>query len=252
MLFRASLLASAIVAPAALANPVDIVTIGVSLDQPQREFGPFDGFYRLRGQSVYFSQRTNSGTTGGQLDGFDSRDSAQAVAEIQFGEAFPEANLTDYLTFGYFGVIDTFEFVDDGFGGFEEVLVDSSIIIAVNGLLNEDAVRVEDLLGIDEASLLAALTGSFDSEEFFDALDAATQNPQTRGQIALIQSDTVTTTFVRGGESLSLFAFIDGDSGDLGRSVGFIDTTILRIVPAPASCGVLAFAGLAAARRRRG
>ena len=85
--------------------------------------------YRLTGQSVFFSQRTNSGTTGGQLDGVTTLDSQNAVHQITFGEVFPEANLTDYLTFGYFGVVETVDIVDD-----TETVVDRSIVVAANSL----------------------------------------------------------------------------------------------------------------------
>lgn len=227
---------------------VDVVTIGVSLDFPGMP-GPQGEtpFRRLTGQSVFFSTRTGGSTTGGQLDGVTSFDSANAVHEITFNEVFPEAVLTDYLRFGYFGVLETVQ--PDGDGG--EVVTDRSFVIA-SAFDFAQGLRVEDLFPtLTEARLVNALTGSFDSPEFFTALDATMANNNLSGDIGLLLAGVGQ---IRQGGTLTLYGFFadanNPGSDDVGRDVGFLDTSIVR-VPAPsAACG-LALAGLVAGRRRR-
>lgn len=223
---------------------VDIATIGVSLDVPFVN-GPFQGtpIYRLVGQSVFFSQRTNSGTTGGQLDGVTTLDSQNAVHQITFGEVFPETNLTDYLTFGYFGVVETVDIVDD-----TETVVDRSIVVAANSLAA--GTTLQDVFpGLTEDVLLTALTTSFDSPEFFQALGIATNSANLKGTTGLLE---IGIGEVRTGSSMSLYGFFTSEAvnGDFAVDIGFIDHSIYR-VPTPASAGALALAGLAGLRRRR-
>ncbi len=248
-------LVSLLTAGAAQASFTDVVTISGSLG-----FAADNGFYRLRGQSVYLSERTNSGTTGGQLDGLTSFDSETSVFEIRFGEVFPEANLLDYLTFGYLGVVETVALVDDGFGGLVEEVVDTSIIVAGNFGDMSSETRFSDIFGgFTEAELVAALTNSFDSPEFFAALDVLSNDPRLAGDISLSEarfdpdagffiSETIET-----GESLSLFAFTGGDDGDVASDIGFLETNVTRVfdIPTPGTVGVLALSGLVAGRRRR-
>jgi len=227
---------------------VDLVTIGVSLDFPGAA-GPQGetAFRRLTGQSVFFNIRTGSSTTGGQLDGVTSFDSANEVHEISFGEVFPVVELTDYLRFGYFGVLETVE--PNGDGG--EVVTDRSFVIAT-AFDFAQGLRVEDLFPmLTEATLVNALTGSFDSSEFFATLNAAMGNNNLSGDIGLSLAGVGP---IRQGSSLTLYSFFpdttNPGSDDVGRDIGFIDTGIVR-VPAPSAACALALVGLIAGRRRR-
>lgn len=213
------------------ANAQDLVTIsggfyecGTKVAEGQVEY------YRLSGQSVYFSSRTSSLTTGGQLDGIDCRDDELAQFDISFFEVFPEANLTDYLTFGYFGIVDTITAFDtDGDGTPEyEQLTDQSFVIATRNQLGEGATVGDFLPGYDEATLVNALTTSFDSPEFFDALFQAVDNPNLNGDIWLWQSNAGTSANVREGEQLSLIAFRLGSGGDEGQLLGYLSTAIIN------------------------
>jgi hypothetical protein len=235
---------------------VDIVSIQGALDFPSLSEGLPEGsqtFYRLRGQSAYISTRTNSGSTGGQLDSITSFSSADSFFEISFVEAFPEEILTDYLSFGYFGVIETVITSP----GQDEQIVDTSLVIAGAYPFVLEGLRIDEILPVaSESELVPALTNSFDSPEFFSILDshALHSNPDLLGDIGLgfvdlSQSNTVQS--VRDAGILTLYAFKGGDKGDQAVNVGYLTTGITRVVPAPASAAILALSGLAAARRRR-
>lgn len=109
-----------------------------------------------------------------------------------------------------------------------------------------DVVSNLNRAGYDEATLVAAFTTQFDSQEFLDVLSTHGDNPALRGDIELIDNGLL----VRPGETLDLVAFIDGPGGDLGIAIGSLNTSISRI-PAPGAVTLLTLAGLAATRRRR-
>ncbi len=223
-----------------VASGQDIGTIGVSQDFPgSPDAGPY---FRLRGQSFFFQARTNSGTSGGQLDGVTSFDSQTAVHEISFGEAFPGPLLQDYLRFGYFGVVERVE--QDHHG--DDVIVDQSFVLAARGAV--DGMTFESLFtGMDEATLVTALTTQFDSPEFFQATDVVTNSAAMQGDIRLI--DWVTE--IRPGERLSLYGFFDDGTGaQVARSIGFMDFTMRRI-PGPSVLGLAGAAMVMGIRRRR-
>lgn len=188
-------------------------------------------YHRLVGQSVYFSNRVNSATTGGQLDGIDCRNDEFAQFNVSFFEFFPETNLTDYETFGYFGVVETvtaFDTDEDGIEDFEEV-TDVSFVMATRDNLGEST-RVDDYFpGLDENTLVTALTTSFDSPEFFEALFSAWNNPDLLGDIQIRQVNGSSATVIRDGDSLTLFAFTGGEFGDEGEQIGYLTTDIARI-----------------------
>jgi hypothetical protein len=246
----AGVLVLASIASLSPAQVVDVGTIGVSLDFPG-EPGPVGttSYYRLAGQSVFFTQRTNGGTSGGPLDGVTSFDSATSVHEITSVEGFPETILTDYLRFGYFGVLETV--VPDGSGG--ETVVDTSLIIATQFGFGE-GLAVEDIFPtLTEQTLVNALVNTFDSAEFFAALDVANGNVNLSGVTGLTLAGT---GLVRQGDSLTLYGFIieseDTEVGDRAQEIGFIDYGMVRIViPEPSGLGALALAGVLASRRRR-
>lgn len=251
-------LTASVVALMAAAMPaaarIDIVSIQGALDFPAAAKDLPEGsqtFYRLRGQSAYISTRTNSGSTGGQLDGITSFDSENGFFDVTFGEVFPEAILTDYLSYGYFGVIETvITSPEDG-----EQVIDTSIVMAGAYPFVLGGLRIDEILPVaSEADLLPALTGSFDSPEFFSILNSLPSNPDLLGDIGLGFVDTTISNVVdnvRDAGILTLYAFTGGEAGDLAVNVGYLTTGITRVVPAPAPAAMLAFAGLAATRRRR-
>ena len=230
--------ALAVVVSAGLAAPAlafqDNVTIFGDV------YAPASGdFFQLAGQSAYVQQRTNGGTSGGQLDGITT-----GGFSIGYVEVFPEAILTDYLTFGYFGVVNTFAVNGDP----EEPLagiVDTSIVMALQpGVGEGQTVQNFNTPGYDEATLVAALTGSFDSPEFFAVLGSYGDQSEHFGTIGLPQESIV-------GDTLDLIAFIGGPNGDEGVKIGEINTSIEREVPSPGATALLGLAGIAAFRRRR-
>lgn len=192
----------------------DVVTINVSLD------GPADGTYQLSGQSAFIQTRTDSGTSGGQLDGVQSGGTA-----ISFTELFPPASLADYLGFAYFGIMQTRDIFDD--------VIDSSLIIAYAAGSGVGQ-TVGDTFPYTEAELVSALTGSFDSPEFFDMLDKVPTNASTLGEITI-------PPIGRPGTELDLVAFIGGPDGDLGVKVGTLGVTV---VPEPSTIGLSLIAGM--------
>lgn len=192
--------------------------------------GEFE-YYRLTGQSVYFSNRTSSLTTGGQLDGLDCRNDPLAQFDISFFEVFPEVNLTDYLTFGYFGVVETITAYDtdgDGLEDFEE-LTDTSFVMAIADNLGEGALVEDFFPTLNEDTLVTALTTTFDSPEFFDALFTAIGHPDLAGDIQIRQVNGQIANVIRPGEQLTLVAFKGGEFGHEGQAIGYVNTDIARI-----------------------
>jgi len=223
-------------ASSALADQ-DNVTIWGVLDYPENE----SQYYELEGQNAYVQQRTNGGTSGGQLLGITSN----AGFASGYSEIFPEDNLTDYLTFGYFGVIDTHEWIEIGLrADFLDTVVDTSIVMALQPGVGQGQ-KVEDFNtpGYDEATLVAAFTGSFDSQEFLDVLNSYGDQGEHFGTIGLPQLGVV-------GDTLDLIAFIGGPNGDEGVKVGELNTQVER-VPSPGATALFGLAGLTVIRRRR-
>jgi hypothetical protein len=233
-------------APAA-AN-FDRVTIAGALDYPDGSDPDGPSYFRLAGQSAYYSTRTNSFSTGGQLDGFTSYDSENAPFEVQFIEVFPEVNLTDYLRFGYFGVVETVTFS----AALGETVTDRSLVIAARGVAFEGMTIDSFLPFMTESELVDALVNTFDSPQFFDALFSAVSNPDLLGDIFLSQGEPGgVDEIVRLGESLQLYALIGGDNGDEAVSIGSLATGVQRVIPTPSSLAPAVLAGLVAGRRRR-
>lgn len=199
-------------------------------------FPEFVESFELSGQSAYVQQRTNGGTTGGQLDGI-----ASGGFGIGYAEVFPEANLTDYLQFGYFGVVHSYAIPiarNDG------VIVDTSFVLAMQPGVGE-GLRIDEIgsLGLTEAQLVDALTGGFDTPEFFAFLGQYGNEGSLMGTIGLPQESIV-------GDTLDLIAFIGGEDGDRGVKIGELNTSIVR-VPSPGALSLFGMSGVVAARRRR-
>lgn len=218
-----------ILAAAGAAAQGDLVSIQGGFYDCGIEVAPGEvEYYRFTGQSAYFSLRTSSLTTGGQLDGTDCRDDDFAQFEFAFFEIFPEAALSDYQTFGYIGIVETvtaFDTDGDGFSDFEDV-TDRSFVMSIRDQVGVGT-RVEDYFpNLDEATLVTALTTSFDSPEFFDALFQATKHPDLSGDIYLWQSNAGSATNVREGQQMTLIAFTGGANGDEGYDLGYLTTAI--------------------------
>jgi hypothetical protein len=198
----------------------DEVTLPVTLDSPST------GSYRLRGQSAFLVQQTGGGTSGGQLDGVES-----PGATISFTEVFPPPTLNDYLTFSYFGLIETLD--DQG------EVSDLSLVVALQPGVGIGQSVGDLFAGMDEATLVTAMQG-FDTPEFFALMDAVNGAAFARGVIEI-------PPLGRAGETLHLVAFTGGPDGNLGVAVGSLrDIT----VPAPGGA-LLGLAGLVVLRRRR-
>jgi hypothetical protein len=230
------------------------VRFSVPQDESSNEV-TFDGnptFYRLRGQSAFIQSRTASGTSGGQLDG------AVDLDTITFFEAFPETNLSDYLTYSYLGIV---ELVGNNTVG-DEVILDTSLVIGFNGSSAASAtgVTADSLYPYDEATLVDRFTNSFDSPEFLDmAFSQVGGQSATMAEIQLwsqtIDPDVIVqdpATLVRTGEQLTLIAFIDGQDGTLGREIGDVNFSMTRVttIPEPAAA-LLGLAMPALLLRRR-
>lgn len=225
----------------------DFVTITVTLPNPEGSGGE-GTFYRLAGQSAFYTTRTSSSTTGGQLDGLTSDDSFQ---DISFFEVFPENNLTDYLRFGYFGVLETV--VVDGSG--QEQVVNQSLVFAGQSGVFDGLTINAAFPFFEESVLVNALVNGFDTPEFFDALFTAFGSDDLLGDLTLFQQTdpNAPTDTLRFGETLVLYALIEGSPGgeDLAVGIGTLSASVLRIVPAPSTLALGALVGLVGARRRR-
>lgn len=218
---------SVLVAVAALmisaAASADLVTIDVSLDSP----GEAGGMYQLVGQSAFVQVRTASSSSGGLLDGVTT-----GGTSISFEEGFPPPTLDDYLSFAYFGLIETYDASD--------VLLDTSLVMAFQP--GSGVTLITDVFPTyTEAELVLAMSSSFDSTEFFSILDNIGSQASTIGVIAV-------PPIPRAGETLDLLAFTGGVGGDESFTVGTISMTV---VPEPGTLALVLFPALAMLRRRR-
>ena len=204
----------------------DLVTIDAGLGQP----GGVDSFYQLVGQSAFVQYRTSSSTSGGQLDY-----TSTPGTTIAFLEFFPPPSLADYLSFAYFGLIESYD--DNG------DLFDTSLVMAFQPGV-ADGLPITDFFPMyTEAELVAALSSSFDSNEFFYLLDNIGTLGETTGAIGV-------PPLARVGDTLDLIAFTGGLDGDRGVSVGTLE---VNVVPEPGTLALIGFplVGLALRRRRR-
>lgn len=212
------LVAAGVLASSAAA---DVVTLSVTLDSPG------GGSYRLAGQSAFVVVLTNGSTSGGQLDGVES-----PGGTIVYSEVFPPPLINDYLTFGYFGLIETLDAGGD--------VIDTSLVMALDPGVGIGQTIGDLFSGLDEEALVAALQ-TFDSPEFLSLLD-------TLPGAAFAQGDVALPTIGRPGETLTLVAFRDGAGGHLGVGVGTLSDST---VPTPGGACVLIVASAALGRRRR-
>jgi len=199
------------------------VTLTFTLDSPGD-----GGYYKLTGQNAYIQHRTSSGTGGNQGLGVTTPGTV-----LNYQEVFPEASLADYLTFFYFGTIETYDINDQ--------IVDTSLVIGF--LAGEGVGTTVPALFPDftEAQLVAALTGSEDSAEYV-AFREDVENSSLTGA-------AITTIPGNAGETLYLVAYLTPAGGnDEGAVIGSLTTVI---TPEPASLALVAVGGLAMLRRRR-
>lgn len=220
-----------------VARADDFGTLVVTLNSP----GGTD-FYRLRGQSAFIETVTTGVTSGGQLDNITTPGNI-----IGFPQVFPQANTTDYLTFAYFGLIER---VDPGTNLLDEsddMVIDTSAIVALRSG-NGVGVTLDSLFGgsqpTDEASVVTALSTSFDGPVYQNLFDQVQGASIANGVISVPQEPRI-------GDTLRLIAFIGGNDGDLGVDVGSLTDSLERVVPEPASLSAIAGASLLAVRRRR-
>lgn len=213
---------AALWATSGAALAVDHVFLPVELAAPSG-----GGSYRLMGQSAFFVVQSAGSTSGGQLDGVESPGGV-----LEFDEVFPPPSLSDYLRFGYFGLIETLD--DNG------DVTDRSLVMALQSGVGVGQAIGDLFAGRDEATLVGAFQ-THDSPEFLGMLDDALVAPFAQGVVEI-------PPIGRAGETLTLVAFIGGPDGTLGMGVGTLrDIT----VPAPGAALFGAVSILAAARRRR-
>ncbi len=251
----------------AQADSLDTIILHHDIYEPLNEFGnSFNDpniYFQLAGQSAYMQQRLSSGTSGGQLDG------ATGLGDIQFFEVFPPADINEYQTYSYIGVVETYGYDGDSNPGF---VTDRSIVIGFLDTTNVLGQTINTLFpsanggqGYDEATLVTRFTTVFDSDEFFDmAFGQVSGQTNTSADMRVAELDCqftntcFETSLVRSGQQLQLVAFVGGTSGDEGVLIGTIDTSLYRYnnlapVPEPETWAML-LAGLGlvgfAARRR--
>jgi hypothetical protein len=226
--------------PAAAFNS-DRVRVTHDIAEPLLNGSPllFDSnptFYQLAGQSALIQTRASSGTSGGQLDG------ARGFGSIEFTEVFPPAQLSEYQTYSYIGVV---ELHGTNSGG-DDVILDRSIVI---GFRTNIAVgqKIENLFpgspNYDEATLVNQFTTQSDSSSFLDmAFNRVGGQPNTSGRMSVNFTDCHNTfvcdgpTQVQSEETLDLIAFIGGENGDEGVWIGSLGmgmTRQLNVGPVP-------------------
>lgn len=219
-----TIVVSSVLALGATLAAGDLVTLTVGVDWPDA-----GGEYVLAGQSSFFVTNANGGvTSGGQLDNIGS-----GGAIVSYDEVFPPPALGDYLDFGYVGLVET----RDASGA----VIDLSLVVAMRPGVGAGMTIGDILAGMDEATLVGAMSTQFDSPEFFGLQDAAVGTGDTRGAVGI-------PPIGRPGDTLELVAFTGGAGGDLGVVIGSLSVSI---VPAPGAAGLLAVLGLVGARRRR-
>lgn len=223
----AALLAVTAMGTAVHADVVDIDVTVDSYNYLDVNDDPQVGFYELTGQSAFIQFRSDSMTSGNALDGITTGSST-----VSFTELFPPASFSDYLTFAYFGRVNTYD-VDNN-------LVDTSLVIAFQPGYGVGEM-VENYFSYTEADLVAAMATN-DSPEFLSML-----NSQIPSQ-PLVQGDIAVPPIGQPGQTLNLVAFIGGVNGDQGVAIGTLDMTV---TPEPASLALLATAGVLLCQRRR-
>jgi len=226
--------------PAAAFN-IDRVGVTHDIAEPLLNGSPllFDSnptFYQLAGQSALMQTRASSSTSGGQLNG------AKGFGSIEFTEVFPPAQLSEYQTYSYIGVV---ELHGTNSGG-DDVILDRSIVIAFRPNVAEGQ-KIQNLFpgspNYDEATLVNQFTTQFDSSSFLDmAFNRVGGQPNTSGRMSVNFTDCHNTlvcdgqTQVQFEEVLDLIAFSGGDNGDEGVWIGSLGmgmTRMLNVGPVP-------------------
>ncbi len=227
---RANIISSLLLAGTLHAQ--QLVTLDVSLDfiPLTNSFGdPVEGYYLTNGQSAFIQSRTFDGTSGAALDGVSS-----PGTQLQFFEIFPTSSLEDYLTFSYFGIVESYD--QDG------LLFDRSLIVALQPGTGVGEFA-DTYFGYTEAELVTAFA-TFDSPEFLNVLSLFFGGSfETRGTIALPDNG-------RPGDTLDLIAFTGGANGDQGLRVGSLSMQVTQVIPEPTSL-ILSLAGTLTLLRRR-
>jgi MYXO-CTERM domain-containing protein len=228
-MFRFLIVLAAVMASTQVTR-ADTITIDVNLFS-------FEGYtHKLVGQSAFVQEMTNGGSSGGQLDSVMS-----PGASLVFEEIFPPPTIDGYLTFSYFGLVETYDSLD--------VLVATNLVV---GLINNPVNIVGFPVGyVDD--LVAALGSSFDSPEFFDFKNQLS-DPDFHGVHAI-------PSIARDGVTLNLVSFnapgVYGEAEEdyyFGTIIGTLAVTVepsAEAIPEPASLALASLASLALLRRRR-
>jgi hypothetical protein len=205
------------------------VQITVSLDETiiLSQLGLEDSYSStLVGQSAFITTRTSSGTTGSPLD-FVS----PPGEFIEYQEIFPEDSLEDYLTFGYFGVLETSD-------GANQVL--NFVSTFLPGAYDGDT--TVSFFGFDDAVALAqTFNTSFDSPEFLDTISFFFNSTNTvMGDIALPTLD-----IPRIGQTLDIVAFI----GVSNKAIKIGELSV-AVIPEPSTLALVGVIAVGLAMRR--
>lgn len=198
-----------------------------------------DTYFQLAGQSAYIQFRPSSRTTGGQLDSTIG----PGTGSIVFTEFFPPDDLSDFLAFAYFGLVETRSSLDDSV--LDTSFVFASVPFAASRSPVPTGTVFQDFFpSYTENQVVDALKNSFDSPIFFDFLDTLIPSLSTgQGTIAIPEIG-------RPGDTMDLIAFIGGNDGSSGFKMGTLGTSV-ALVPEPSTSLLAALATLGLLRRRR-
>ena len=204
----------------------------VTIDYNISETGNPDTYFRLVGQSAYMQFRTDGSTSGGQLD-FTT---GPGNGNIVYTEVFPPPGLSNFLTFAYFGLVETRSSLDDS-------VIDTSFVMALTPI-GQSQITFQDFFpSFTESEVVTALSTTFDSAEFFTLLGEVPGVLGGTGNIGLPELAVP-------GESMDLVAFLGGGNGDEKVIIGTLATTV-AVIPEPATPVLAALAALPLLRRRR-
>lgn len=211
----------------------------VTIDYEIFETDTPDTYFQLTGQSAYIQFRPTSRTSGGQLD--SSR--GPGTGSIVFTEFFPPDDISDFLAFAYFGLVQTRSSLDDSV--IDTSFVFASVPFAASRSPVPTGTVFQDFFpSYTESEVVDALQNSFDSPIFLDLL--GTQIPS----LANGQGTIAIPEIGRPGDTMDLIAFIGGNDGSSGFRIGTLGTTV-ALVPEPSSALLAACAAIGLLRRRR-
>ncbi len=218
------------------AKSQDIFTIEVSLDSSIyfSELNlPVGSYIQLEGQSAFLTYRTSSSTSGGPLNNV-----SEPGTVIQYEEGFPEPAITDYQTFGYFGIVGSY---DEENNLLNRSFVATFLPGSYDSTLTTTFFTNFDFEYSEDDGVLADAFGTFDSPEFLNLLDNFASYTGVLGDIAL-------PTVPEAGQTMDLVAFIGGVDGYEARKIGEV---AVSVIPEPSTLALLGVFGAVLATRRK-